>query len=44
MSFDGERCTFIIREVYLEDAGIYRCVAQNAHGSDSTTCRLHVER
>jgi titin len=43
LNFDGERCVLIIREVYLEDSGEYKCTAKNAHGSAHTTCRLIVE-
>ena len=44
LNFDGERCVLIIREVYLEDSGEYKCTAKNTHGSAHTTCRLIVER
>lgn len=44
LSFDGERCSLLIREVYLEDSGDYKCVAKNAQGTAETSCRLVVER
>lgn len=44
LTFDGERASLIIREVYLEDSGDYRCVAKNSQGSAETSCRLIVER
>lgn len=44
LSFDGERCSLLIREVYLEDSGDYKCVAKNAQGTAETSCRLVIER
>lgn len=44
LTFDGERCSLLIREVYLEDSGDYRCVAKNSQGTAETSCRLVVER
>ena len=42
--FEGDRCSLIIREVYLEDSGEYRCFARNTHGQAESKCRLVVER
>jgi hypothetical protein len=33
----------IIREVYLEDSGEYRCVARNQYGQAESRCRLQVD-
>ncbi|KAK3875075.1 hypothetical protein Pcinc_020036 [Petrolisthes cinctipes] len=41
--FHGDRCSLIIQEAYLEDAGIYRVVAMNSAGEASTACFLTVE-
>ncbi|XP_013393635.1 titin [Lingula anatina] len=41
--FEGDRCTLIIREVYLEDGGQYKVVARNKLGEASSSCNLHVE-
>lgn len=42
--FEGDRCTLSIREAYIEDCGIYKCVARNPHGGAESVCKLHVER
>jgi len=42
--YDNGRCSVVIYEVYLEDAGEYICVGKNEHGSTQTSCRLIVER
>ncbi len=42
--FEGDRCSLIIREVYLEDSGDYRCFARNQHGQAESKCRLAVDR
>ena len=42
--FEGDRCTLVIREAYLEDAGMYRVVAKNEHGVAECSSKLHVER
>lgn len=42
--FHGDRCSLIIQEAFLEDAGIYRVVAMNSAGEASTACFLTVER
>ena len=42
--FEGDRCTLCIREAYLEDAAIYKCVGRNPNGVAESSCKLHVER
>ena len=41
---EGDRCSLVIREVYLEDSGEYKCTARNIHGIATTNSRLMVER
>ncbi|KAK8746902.1 hypothetical protein OTU49_016887 [Cherax quadricarinatus] len=41
--FHGDRCSLIIQEAFLEDAGIYRVVAMNSAGEASTACFLNVD-
>ena len=41
---DCGRCSLIIHEVYLEDAGDYVCQGKNEHGTVQTSCHLTVER
>ncbi|CAH1789041.1 unnamed protein product, partial [Owenia fusiformis] len=41
--FEGDKCSLVIREVYLEDGGEYKCVARNQYGEATNTCQLHVE-
>jgi len=41
---DCGRCSLIIHEVYLEDAGEYVCEGHNEHGTAQTSCHLTVER
>ena len=42
--FEGDRCSLVINEVYLEDSGEYKCAARNVHGYAESKCRLIVER
>lgn len=42
--FEGDRCTLVIREAYLEDAGEYKVTAKNDLGFAESSCKLHVER
>ncbi|XP_064646398.1 twitchin-like isoform X5 [Lineus longissimus] len=44
MRFDGEACTFIIKEAFPEDAGIYTCQMTNSAGTAETRARLTVDR
>lgn len=41
--FEGDRCTLVIREIFLEDSGLYKCIARNLHGVAESECQLHVE-
>uniref|UniRef100_A0A182QL10 Ig-like domain-containing protein n=1 Tax=Anopheles farauti TaxID=69004 RepID=A0A182QL10_9DIPT len=40
--FQGDRCSLVIREAYLEDAGEYRVVAINSAGEASSQCAVLV--
>lgn len=40
--FQGDRCTLIVHEAYLEDAGRYRVVAINSAGEASSSCTVNV--
>ena len=42
--FEGDRCSLVIREVYLEDSGQYKCTARNVHGNAESSCMITVER
>lgn len=42
--FEGDHCSLVIREVYVEDAGEYKVVAINSAGETSSSCRLCVTR
>uniref|UniRef100_A0A914I5C8 Muscle M-line assembly protein unc-89 n=1 Tax=Globodera rostochiensis TaxID=31243 RepID=A0A914I5C8_GLORO len=35
-------CTLTVQDATEADAGAYRCVAQNAHGSTNTACQVNV--
>ncbi|XP_066996542.2 titin isoform X1 [Anabrus simplex] len=41
--FQGDRCSLIIHEAYLEDAGEYKVVAINSAGEASSKCNLTVK-
>ncbi|XP_067120871.1 titin [Centruroides vittatus] len=41
--FEGDRCSLIIKEAYLEDQGCYKCVAINSAGEASSICELKVK-
>ncbi|KAK3083136.1 hypothetical protein FSP39_014900 [Pinctada imbricata] len=41
--FEGDRCTLCIREAYLEDSAVYKCVGKNPQGTAESVCKLHVE-
>lgn len=40
--FQGDRCTLIVQEAFLEDAGRYRVVAINSAGEAASSCDLSV--
>lgn len=40
--FQGDRCSLVIQEAYLEDAGAYKVVAINSAGEASSSCNLSV--
>jgi hypothetical protein len=44
MRFDGQMCTFIIKEAFPEDAGIYTCQMTNSVGTAESRARLTVDR
>lgn len=41
--FQGDRCSLIIQEAYLEDSGEYKVVAINSGGEASSSCSLSVK-
>lgn len=40
--FQGDRCSLIVQEAFIEDAGEYRVVAINSAGEASSVCSLNV--
>ncbi|XP_018338023.1 PREDICTED: titin-like isoform X4 [Trachymyrmex septentrionalis] len=40
--FQGDRCSLVIHEAFLDDAGIYKVVAINSAGEASSQCTLTV--
>jgi len=40
--FQGDRCSLLIQEAYLEDAGHYKVVAINSAGEASSQCQLAI--
>ncbi|XP_014601997.1 PREDICTED: uncharacterized protein LOC106785786 isoform X2 [Polistes canadensis] len=42
--FQGDKCSLIIHEAYVDDAGIYKVVAINSGGETSSQCTLKVLR
>ncbi|KAK6627495.1 hypothetical protein RUM44_009973 [Polyplax serrata] len=40
--FQGDHCSLLIKDVYVEDAGVYKVVAINCAGEVSSCCRLRV--
>ena len=41
---EADKFTLVIKELYLEDSGEYKVVAQNEQGTVQSKCRVHVER
>ncbi|KAL4132315.1 hypothetical protein QTP88_009488 [Uroleucon formosanum] len=41
--FQGDQCSLLIKEAFVEDAGEYKVVAINSAGEASSTCMLSVE-
>nr|CAD7442105.1 unnamed protein product [Timema bartmani] len=41
--FQGDRCSLVIEEVYLEDSGEYKVVAINSAGEASSKCDLTIK-
>lgn len=42
--FQGDRCSLVIHEAFLDDAGLYKVVAINSSGEASSNCMLSVAR
>jgi len=42
--FQGDRCSLVIHEAFLDDAGTYKVVAINSGGEASSQCALTVTR
>ncbi|XP_043502049.1 muscle M-line assembly protein unc-89 isoform X6 [Polistes fuscatus] len=42
--FQGDKCSLIIHEAYVDDAGVYKVVAINSGGETSSQCTLKVLR
>ncbi|XP_018360288.1 PREDICTED: titin isoform X3 [Trachymyrmex cornetzi] len=40
--FQGDRCSLVIHEAFLDDAGIYKVVAINSAGETSSQCMLTI--
>ncbi|CRL08293.1 CLUMA_CG021374, isoform B [Clunio marinus] len=40
--FQGDSCTLLISEAFIEDAGVYKVVAINSAGKTSSECRVTV--
>ncbi|XP_078268902.1 myopalladin isoform X2 [Rhinoraja longicauda] len=40
---DGNHCSLIISEAFVEDTGRYTCLASNINGSDTTSAELYIE-
>lgn len=40
--FQGDSCTLLINEAFLEDAGVYKVIAINSAGEISSECRVTV--
>lgn len=42
--FQGDKCSLLIHEAFLDDAGLYKVVAINSGGEASSQCTLTVTR
>lgn len=42
--FQGDRCSLVIHEAFLDDAGVYKVVAINTGGEASSECTLKITR
>lgn len=42
--FQGDKCSLVIHEAFLDDAGVYKVVAINSGGEASSQCTLTVTR
>ncbi|KAL7299328.1 hypothetical protein TKK_0007906 [Trichogramma kaykai] len=42
--FQGDRCSLIIQEAFIDDAGTYKVVAINSEGETSSECLLKITR
>ena len=42
-TFDGSVAKIEIREVFLDDTGMYECAAKNGHGEERCSCKLKVK-
>lgn len=42
--FQGDKCSLVIHEALLDDAGTYKVVAINSGGEASSQCTLTVTR
>lgn len=43
IAYDGNHCSLIISEAFVEDTGRYTCLASNINGSDTTSAELYIE-
>lgn len=41
--FQGDQCSLVIKEAFVDDAGEYKVVAINSAGEASSVCVLNVE-
>lgn len=42
--FQGDRCSLLIHEAFLDDSGLYKVVAINSSGEASSECSLSISR
>lgn len=41
--FQGDQCSLVIKEAFIEDSGEYKVVAINSAGEASSKCVLNIE-